>query len=54
MLFAYGGDVQQGYLLHAVVSRKRDDRKAILEYLIQKGAPANAVQFYDRPGIYRM
>lgn len=53
MLFAHGGDVQQGYLLHAAVSRERDN-SAILEYLIQKGAPVNAVQFYNRPGIYRM
>lgn len=38
MLFANGGDIEQGQLLHAAVWRKLDDRRTMVEYLLRKGA----------------
>lgn len=54
MLFANGGDVQRGQLLHAAVWRKLDDRKTMVEYLLQQGAAVNAVLYHNRPETYLM
>lgn len=52
MLFAHSGNVNQGHLLHSAVWRKLDDRKTVMEFLIRKGAPVNAVMYEDRPELY--
>lgn len=52
MLFAHSGNINQGHLLHSAVWRKLDDRKTVMEFLIRKGAPVNAVMCEDRPELY--
>lgn len=54
MLFAHSGNINQGHLLHSAVWRKLDDRKTVMEFLIRKGAPVNAVMCEDRPELYLM
>ncbi|KAM3423275.1 hypothetical protein BST61_g715 [Cercospora zeina] len=44
-LFAYRGTVRHGQLLHWAVSRKEDDRLAVIKYLLQKEAPINAIMY---------
>ncbi|KAF2216112.1 hypothetical protein CERZMDRAFT_2731, partial [Cercospora zeae-maydis SCOH1-5] len=54
MLFANGGNVERGQLLHAAIWRKLDDRKTMVEYVLQRGAAVNAVLYQNRPEIYLM
>lgn len=54
MLFANGGNIEQGQLIHSAVSRKLDDRKTMVEYLVRKGASVNAVEYQNRPETYLM
>nr|POE89853.1 putative ankyrin repeat protein [Quercus suber] len=54
MLFDFGGDIEQGSLLHEAVWRKSDDREAMLEYLILQGASVNAIDLHNKPTACRM
>lgn len=52
MLFANGGSIEHGQLLHSAIWRKLDDRETVVDYLIQKGALVNAIIFQNRPKTY--
>lgn len=52
MLLAHGGNVERGQLLHWAVGRRLDDRTTMIEFLLQKGLPINAVEYHDRPDVY--
>ncbi|CAK1366608.1 hypothetical protein CB0940_09032 [Cercospora beticola] len=56
MLFDHGGNIEQSSLLHAAIGRENGrEREQMVEYLLQKGAPVNAVLHQDdRPEAYRM
>ncbi|PPJ52543.1 hypothetical protein CBER1_10181 [Cercospora berteroae] len=46
-LFAQGGDVHRGQLVHWAASRQKDDRTAVLKFLLQKGATINAIMYQN-------
>ena len=52
LLFAHGGSVEHGQLLHYAVRRNSTDRVKVLEYIINKGAPINNVMYQNRLGCY--
>ncbi|KAF2209723.1 hypothetical protein CERZMDRAFT_100130 [Cercospora zeae-maydis SCOH1-5] len=47
LLFAHGGSVREGQLLHYAIWRERADRVAVTEYLLQQGAPVNAIMYHE-------
>ncbi|PPJ61258.1 hypothetical protein CBER1_11898 [Cercospora berteroae] len=47
LLFAHGGNAQQGQLLHYAVWRKQTDRLAVMKYLVQQGAEVNQMMYYN-------
>lgn len=52
-LFAQGGTVRHGQLLHFSIWRDKPDRLAVVEYILQKGAPINALMFHDHPSSFK-
>lgn len=45
MLFTMGGDVKSGQLLHYAIWRERDDRLAVVQLILEKGADVNAIMY---------
>ncbi|USW59766.1 Putative ankyrin repeat-containing domain superfamily [Septoria linicola] len=45
MLFAHGGTIHCGQLLHWAASRQKDDRLAVVNILLRKGALLNAIMY---------
>lgn len=45
LLFAHGGSIERGQLLHHAIWRQQDDRMEVVKYLLEKGANVNAVMF---------
>jgi hypothetical protein len=52
-LFEHGGSIKHGQLLHMAAIRKLPDRVELLELLLDKGAPIDAIQYEDCPDVYR-
>jgi hypothetical protein len=52
MLFANGGSIKHGQLLHYAIWRKQNDRLAVVDYILEKGAPVNAVMYHDKLDSY--
>lgn len=52
LLFAYGGDLQHGRLLHYAARRQLPDRLAVAESLLERGADPNAIKFANHIGSY--
>nr|POE54515.1 serine/threonine-protein phosphatase 6 regulatory ankyrin repeat subunit c [Quercus suber] len=52
LLFANGGNVKNGQLLHYAIWRDLDDRVAIVKYLLEKGTPVDAVMYNNEPNSY--
>lgn len=52
LLFANGGNIKNGQLLHYAIWRDRDDCFAIVKYLLEKGAPVNAVMYSNEPNSF--
>lgn len=49
-LFAHGGSINKGQLLHFAASRKLSDRLEVMAYLVNKGAPINDIMYqHDLP-----
>ncbi|KAI5366170.1 Putative ankyrin repeat-containing domain superfamily [Septoria linicola] len=47
MLFAKGGNVNEGQLLHYAMWRQQADRSAVVKYILQQGADINALMYRD-------
>lgn len=52
ILFAKGRSVEHGQLLHYAIWRDRNDCLAMVKYLLEKGAPVNAVMYTNEPESY--
>lgn len=52
MLFANGGSVHHGQLLHYAIWRELEDRAAVVRYLLDMGALVNAVMYHDKRQSY--
>ena len=49
-LFAHGGSIHKGQLLHFATGRKLPDRLEVVTFLVDKGAPINDVMYqHDQP-----
>ena len=53
LLFAHGGSIEHGQLLHYAVRRNINDRPKVAQLLIDKGAPINDVMYQNHPESYR-
>ncbi|KAI4282820.1 MAG: hypothetical protein L6R35_005305 [Caloplaca aegaea] len=52
LLFDHGGSIEHGQLLHFALKRRHPDRIAVMQLLLDKGAPINTVMFKNRPESY--
>lgn len=52
-LLERGGRVDRGQLLHHAVLRESEDVIEVLEYLLEQGAPVNALKYQDQPQSFR-
>jgi ankyrin repeat protein len=55
MLFNHGGDINRGQLLHNAVLRTGPESEAVelVELLLSKGAPINAIKYISHEPSYR-
>jgi ankyrin repeat protein len=49
LLISYGADVSQGNVLQVTVRSKKLDREPMLRYLLEQGAPVNALEHSANP-----
>ncbi|KAF2210667.1 hypothetical protein CERZMDRAFT_45144, partial [Cercospora zeae-maydis SCOH1-5] len=49
MLLPHAGQIFPGSLLHMAIFRTLDDRKAVVDYLLQNGAPIDELLHWDNP-----
>lgn len=52
MLFAHGGSVKHGQLLHYAVWRELEDRSAAVRYILEMGASVNVVMYHNKSESY--
>ena len=50
MLFAHGGSIHKGQLLHFAAGRQLPDRLEVVTYLVNKGAPINDIMYQHDQG----
>lgn len=47
LLFSHGGSITTGQLLHYAVRRNLPDHRAVVELILNKGAPVNRIMYQD-------
>lgn len=52
LLFGHGGSVERGPLFHHAATRKMPDRIDVVAFLLDHGAPINAIKYQNRESNY--